>query len=134
MDPMKYTAHDSSEKIRLIHELDMAWNSGDIERILSFYSEDFTLSSPIVRARLGIADGTLRGKPAVRQWWQRCLAKYPDMKTELLNVIEETEANSFAYVFRLKYPGSNEKPVVSLFQMDAQNKVCRETFYAEAPQ
>ena len=122
-----------SERLNLVRELDAAWNSGDLSRILAFYSDDFVLSSPIVRARLGISDGTLHGKAEVRNWWQRCLTKCPKLTTELLTVVEGTDPDTIAYVYRLIYPGSSPQPVVSIFSMNQANKVCREVFYAEAP-
>ena len=123
----------SSERLNLVRELDAAWNSGNLDHILSFYSDDFVLTSHIVRARLGIADGTLRGKAEVRSWWQRCLAKFPTLGTELLTVVEGSDRETIAYVFRLIYPGSSSQPVVSIFSMNEENKICREVFYAEAP-
>ena len=123
----------SSERLNLVRELDAVWNSGDLDHILSFYSEDFVLTSPIVRTRLGITDGTLRGKSEVRSWWQRCLAKFPQLGTELLTVADGPDHSTMAYVYRLIYPGSSAQPVVSIFSLNEANKVCREVFYAEAP-
>ena len=133
MEPLVTPESTQSERLNVIRELDTAWNSGDLDYILSFYSEDFVLTSPVVRTRLGIADGTLRGKLEVRSWWQRCLAKFPQLGTELLTVVDGPDHSTMAYVYRLIYPGSSAQPVVSIFSMNEANKVCREVFYAEAP-
>ncbi|MFN4352761.1 MAG: nuclear transport factor 2 family protein [Hylemonella sp.] len=42
-----------------------SWNSHDLDRILSHYSEDFTLSSPYIAQIAGVSSGSLTGKEAV---------------------------------------------------------------------
>lgn len=121
------------ERTKFVESLDAAWNSGDLERILTFYSDDFVLESPIVRTRLGIADGLLHGKLSVRRWWARCLEVVPDLRTELLGIIGCADPDRIAYLYRLIYPGASEKPVVSIFQMNQQGLICRETFYCDFP-
>ena len=42
-----------------------AWNKHDLEEILSHYTGDFEMTTPMIQRLLGIATGTLRGKKAV---------------------------------------------------------------------
>ncbi|MDX2118993.1 MAG: nuclear transport factor 2 family protein [Planctomycetota bacterium] len=61
-----------------------AWNAHDLERILAHYTDDVVFSSPF-GARLassndGTPDGILRGKPALRAYWQQALHRYPDLR------------------------------------------------------
>ena len=56
-----------------------AWNSRDLERILGHYAEDVALTSPFVARVLGPGHGTLRGKEALREYWGKALAHYPDL-------------------------------------------------------
>jgi ketosteroid isomerase-like protein len=46
-----------------------AWNSHDLERILSHYAEDASMSSPFIAQIVGIPSGILQGKPALRAYW-----------------------------------------------------------------
>ena len=39
-----------------------AWNSHDLERILSHYTDDFEMLSPLIIERVGESSGSLRGK------------------------------------------------------------------------
>lgn len=114
-----------AEKVDLIQALEAAWNSHDLERILEFYSEDFVLSSPHVKSRMGIAEGTLHGKEQVRQWWQRVLERVPDLNAELISVAEGVD--SLAYVFKSSY---TQKVVVSVFFFDENGKIKRELYHA----
>jgi len=64
-----------------------AWNSHDLERILSHYSEDFEMASPLIVERMGEPSGVLKGKAAVRNYWQQGLAAQPPLRFELLDVL-----------------------------------------------
>lgn len=46
-----------------------AWNRRDLEAVLAHYGEDVEVCSPLVVARLGRADGVLRGKDALRAYF-----------------------------------------------------------------
>jgi predicted ester cyclase len=56
-----------------------AWNSHDLDRILSHYDDAVTLISPRARLVLGVEDGAVRGKPALRDYMKRALEKVPDL-------------------------------------------------------
>lgn len=64
-----------------------AWNSRDLERILSHYTDDFTMSSPIIIERMNEPSGTLRGKENIRPYWAKGLATIPDLHFELESVL-----------------------------------------------
>lgn len=54
-----------------------AWNSHDLERILSHYVDDFEMSSPLIIERRMDPSGVLRGKAAIRDYWAVGLAAEP---------------------------------------------------------
>lgn len=57
-----------------------AWNSHDLDRILAHYAADAVLISPIAAALLGRADGRVEGKGALRAYFGKGLAAYPDLR------------------------------------------------------
>ncbi len=61
-----------------------AWNSHDLDRILSHYTEDFVMSSPYIAQVVGEPSGTLRGKPAIRAYWAAALQRSPELHFEPL--------------------------------------------------
>lgn len=64
-----------------------AWNSADLERILSHYTEDFEMSSPLIASRGFAASGRLKGKAAIRPYWGMGLEQaQPPLKFELICV------------------------------------------------
>jgi SnoaL-like domain len=56
-----------------------SWNSHDLERILSHYSEDVEVSSPLIETVLGPGRMVVRGKKALRGYWGPALERYPDL-------------------------------------------------------
>lgn len=64
-----------------------AWNSHDLERILSHYTDDFEMTSPVIVRVVGEASGTLRGKAAVGAYWRKALAANPKLHFELITTL-----------------------------------------------
>lgn len=64
-----------------------AWNSHDLNRILSHYAEDFEMSSPVIVAIAGEPSGTLKGKERVGAYWATALQRMPDLRFELLTTL-----------------------------------------------
>lgn len=60
-----------------------AWNSHDLDRVLSHYTEDVEVTSPLVETVLGPGRTTVRGKTALREYWGAALAKYPELHFQL---------------------------------------------------
>jgi ketosteroid isomerase-like protein len=64
-----------------------AWNAHDLEQIMDHYHADVILISPVAAQILNDPTGTVRGKDAVRAYFQKGLATYPDLKFELIDVM-----------------------------------------------
>lgn len=64
-----------------------SWNSHDLERILSHYSDDFEMSSPLIAQIAGEPSGTLKGKQAVRGYWAKALGLNPNLHFELASTL-----------------------------------------------
>ena len=69
-----------------------AWNSHDLNRVLSHYEEDVVLTSPRIKLFLGKDDGTLRGKAALRDYMERALERAPDLRFTLDRVYSGVNA------------------------------------------
>jgi hypothetical protein len=64
-----------------------SWNSHDMNRILSHYTADFEMSSPLVVERLAQPEGILKGKNVVREYWRPSLSLDPPLRFELIDVL-----------------------------------------------
>lgn len=74
-----------------------SWNSGDLDRILSHYSDDFSMTSPYIVERGLDRTGTLRGKAAVRDYWARGLAMRPPLHFTLVDVVAGVSSLALYY-------------------------------------
>ncbi len=73
------------------------WNAHDMERILAHYTDDFEMSSPLIVERLGLADGKLKGKESVGEYWRPSLSLTPPLQFELIAVFVGIDAITLYY-------------------------------------
>lgn len=57
-----------------------AWNSRDLDRILSHYADDVVFLSPYAEKVVG--NGRINGLAALRDYWQRALERLPKLHFE----------------------------------------------------
>lgn len=96
-----------------------AWNSGDLDRILSHYSDDFSMTSPYILERGLDPTGTLHGKAAVREYWARGLAMQPPLHFVLTDVVAGVSS------LAIYYASNRGKQVVEKIDFDAQGRAIR---------
>jgi hypothetical protein len=74
-----------------------AWNSHDLDRILSHYTDDFEMSSPVIIRITGESSGTLKGKEKVGAYWVQALQRIPDLHFDLLATLVGVESITLYY-------------------------------------
>lgn len=74
-----------------------AWNSHDLESILSHYDDHIILASPVALKLLN-GDGTVRGKAALREYFKQGLQAYPDLRFDLIDTLWGIETIVIYYV------------------------------------
>lgn len=75
-----------------------AWNALDLDRVLSHYSDDFEMTSPLI-VKAGEPSGVLKGKPKVEAYWRAALAHLPaDAKFELIAVTQGVDGIVLVYL------------------------------------
>jgi hypothetical protein len=94
-----------------------AWNSHDLERILLHYADDIVFLSPIAQQLAG--NGRVSGVSALRSYWKKGLAAYPELKFELLNVLAGHEC------LTILYRNHRGQQVAETFEFGAAGKVVR---------
>jgi ketosteroid isomerase-like protein len=96
------------------------WNTHDLDRILAHYADDFEMTSPLIVQRLGVVDGKLKGKEAVRRYWSQGLASAPKLRFTLIDVI--VGVNSVAIMYENH---TLARTVVEYIQFDEQKRGVR---------
>ncbi len=64
-----------------------AWNSHDLDEIMSHYTAEAVLVSPVAARILNDPSGTVKGKEAIRAYFKRGLAAYPSLEFDLVDVM-----------------------------------------------
>ena len=75
-----------------------AWNSHDLERIFSHYTDDFEMSSPFIVQRMKVPSGTLEGKENIRPYWQIGLEQNPPLRFTLTDVLVGANSVTILYL------------------------------------
>ncbi|MCA0335102.1 MAG: nuclear transport factor 2 family protein [Bacteroidetes bacterium] len=94
-----------------------SWNSHNLDDILSHYSEDIEVTTPMIKLALGLENGMLKGKDLVSDYWKKALIKFPDLFFELYEVT--FSVNSVA----LYYKSIMGKKAIEVMFFDEQGKV-----------
>lgn len=96
-----------------------AWNSHDLEQILSHYAEEIVLISPVAARLLDNPGGTVRGISALRSYFMKGLEHYPDLRFELVDVMWGLNSVVLYYV--------NQRGTKSgeFMEFDSEGKVIR---------
>jgi ketosteroid isomerase-like protein len=63
-----------------------AWNTRDLERVLTLYDETAVMTSDRIPALGFDASGTVRGKDALRAYWGKALGFVPELHFTLIDV------------------------------------------------
>ena len=96
-----------------------AWNSHDLDRILSHYVDDFEMSSPLIIERKKDPSGVLRGKLAIRDYWAIGLAAIPPLQFELIDV--HVGVNTIGILYR----SVGRRRVIELLTFNENKEVIR---------
>jgi len=74
-----------------------SWNSHDLDDIMKHYTEDIEIITPMIKLAAGIESGSLHGKEQVREYWEKALAKIPDLHFELVEVTSGVDSVALYY-------------------------------------
>jgi steroid delta-isomerase len=74
-----------------------AWNERAVERVLGYFREDCTFTSPTASAVVGIA--TVRGKDALRAYWAKALASIGSLRFAMDRVIWDATTRELAIIY-----------------------------------
>jgi ketosteroid isomerase-like protein len=108
-----------AEARKIADDWTRAWNSHDLEAIMSHYAPEVVLISPTAAKLLGDSSGTIRGKQAVRSYFERGLQAFPNLTFELVDVMWGI---SSVVLYYLNQKGTKTG---EFMELDANQKVSR---------
>ena len=96
-----------------------AWNSHDLERIISHYAETLHYCSPLVLERIPGSDGVIRDRATLRSYVQTGLSKNPALQFTFREVLLG------AHGIALCYDNARGGLTTEYFEFDANGKVVK---------
>lgn len=97
-----------------------AWNSHNLDVVLSHYTDDFSIESPIAASVVPESEGKLQGKQAIKAYWQTALQRIPDLKFELMDVLVGVESITLYYGNT-----ATGKKTAEVMQLNSEHKVVK---------
>jgi hypothetical protein len=63
-----------------------AWNHHDVDALLTHFHDDVVFTSPVAARVVPESGGAVRGKAALREYWNAALKTMPDLHFEVVGV------------------------------------------------
>lgn len=92
----------TEENLTIAHTWFMAFNTKHLEKLLSLYHEDAEHYSPKLKIRQPETSGLIRGKEALRSWWQDAFDRLPSLQYEILILTANDERVFMEYLRKVK--------------------------------
>ena len=99
------------------------FNAKDLDGLLALYADDAVHVSPKLRDRQPETKGEIRGKAALRAWWQDAFVRLPQLTYSERRVVAEGDSVFLEYVRTV--PGEPDLVVAELYVVDAAGLIAR---------
>jgi ketosteroid isomerase-like protein len=96
-----------------------AWNSRNLDQIMSHYADEVVLISPVAAKIFKDPSGTVKGRQALRDYFTRGLAAYPQLSFQLIDVLWGLSS------VVLYYTNQNASKTAEFMQLNEDQKVIR---------
>ena len=75
-----------------------AFNEHDLEKLLSLYDDNAQHYSPKLKIRKPETQGLIKGKVALREWWQDAFDRLPSLQYEVIKLTADEEQVFMEYI------------------------------------
>src|SRR5215472_6329299 len=114
---MTASHHPASQLAALGREWVDAWNSRDLERVLTLYADGSEMTSHLIPALGFDASGTVRGKDSLRAYWGKALPMNPNLHFTLIDIFVSPDS---VVVF---YQNERGRKICEYLGLDAAGKI-----------
>lgn len=115
------------QALHMAQEWVQAWNAHDLEGILAHYADPLEFTSPLAVQRLGRADGTIRSKAELRDYFAQGLAPGSALRFELLEAIPGVDTVA------LRYRNHRGQTVIEVMRLNAAGQADRVSVHYSPP-
>jgi ketosteroid isomerase-like protein len=78
------------------------FNEHNLEKLLSLYNDNAEHFSPKLKIRMPETLGLIKGKQALREWWQDAFDRLPTLNYEVLKLTADNEQVFMEYIRHVK--------------------------------
>ncbi len=78
-----------------------AFNEHDLEKLLALYHDEATHYSPKLKVRKPETNGLIKGKDALRTWWQDAFTRLPTLSYEVTRLTPHEDRVFMEYIRRV---------------------------------
>ncbi len=93
-----------------------AFNAHDLEKLLSLYNDNAKHYSPKLKIRMPETQGLIKGKQALREWWQDAFDRLPTLQYEVVKLTADEDQVFMEYIRRVD--GEDDLSVGEVLQID----------------
>lgn len=108
-----------------------AWNRRDLDSVLAHFSDDVRFSTPKAMDVVGIP--TVRGKAAVRSYWERALAQINSLEFKVHRTLWDPAASEVMIVYDRSINGRSDRAIEVLRIAPTGLVESGEVFYGVVP-
>ena len=84
-----------------------AWNELAVERVLAHFEENVSFTSPTALAVVGVP--TVRGKQALREYWNKAVARVGSLRFTVDRVLWDASARELAIIYDSEIDGRKRR-------------------------
>jgi hypothetical protein len=108
-----------------------AWNARDLDAVLAHFDDAVVFSSPKAVRAMGVP--TVRGKAALRAYWQRALSRIESLRFTVERVIWDPATAELAIVYDREVNGEHDR-AAEILHFGGDGRVGRgEVLYGVGP-
>ncbi len=93
---------NSPELLAIANQWFEAFNKKDLEALLALYHDNAQHYSPKLKVRQPETNGLIRGKAAMRAWWQDAFTRLPSLHYEVVRLTPYEDRVFMEYVRKVK--------------------------------
>lgn len=110
---------NSQKNLSIAHAWFEAFNSHNLEKLLSLYDDDAEHFSPKLKIRHPETKGLLTGKNALRTWWQDAFDRLPTLNYKVTSLTANSDRVFMEYIRTV----ANEEKMLVAEVLEIKNNV-----------
>ncbi len=115
------------ELSNIAHNWFAAFKAHDIESLLQLYHDEATHYSPKLKIRHPETKGLIKGKHALRTWWQDAFLRLPSLKYELIRLTPYEDRIFMEYIRHVN--GEEDLAVGEMLEIQAGKIIHSKVFH-----